>query len=335
MSAAGDLCLLTLVLFIISFLVGLIPIKCKVGPFYMNLIAVLAAGLILGTAIIIVLPEGFEMLLHGLHDDNDEEDDHEHDEDESHDDEEDHEDEDHDDHEEHAEELDNRLMGLAIIGGIIFMMIANRLSPGHDHAHGLPDVSTNEKTEKGVELVVVAKSEPEVGEEGQSPNSEAQPKSIMQKISAITIGLLIHSIFDGVALGVVTFGEDEELSAAVFTALMGHKVSEALSLSVILVSKGLSMWELVLNMFLFSLATPLGALLTFFIVDVGTASTENAGETVGYCLLFACGTFLGVLIEHIIPGLKTLEPDRFSWIQLLVFTIGTSLPLALPMDHGH
>jgi len=215
------------------------------------------------------------------------------------------------------------------------MMIANRLSPGHQHAHGLPGVSTTKKTENDVELVVVAKAESKVGEEGQSQTSEEQPKSILQKISAITIGLLVHAIFDGVALGIVTFGEDEELSAAVFTALMGHKVSEALSLSVILVSKGLPMWELVLNIFVFSLATPIGALLTFFVVDVGTASTENAGETVGYCLLFACGTFLGVMIEHIIPGLKTLEPGRFSWIQLLVFTVGTMLPMALPMDHGH
>jgi len=334
MSAAGELLLLTIVLFILSFLVGLIPIKCNVGPFYMNLIAVLASGLILGTAIIIVLPEGFEMLLHGLHDDHDEEDDHGH-EDDSHEDEEDHEDEDHEDHDEHEEELDNRLMGIAIIGGIILMMIANRLSPGHQHAHGLPGVSTTKKTENDVELVVVAKAESKVGEEGQSQTSEEQPKSILQKISAITIGLLVHAIFDGVALGIVTFGEDEELSAAVFTALMGHKVSEALSLSVILVSKGLPMWELVLNIFVFSLATPIGALLTFFVVDVGTASTENAGETVGYCLLFACGTFLGVMIEHIIPGLKTLEPGRFSWIQLLVFTVGTMLPMALPMDHGH
>jgi len=330
MSAAGDLALLTVVLFIISLVVGLIPLKCNIGPFYMNLIAVLAGGLILGTAIIVVLPEGIEMLLHGLHDDHDEEEDHDH-EGDDHDDDDDHEDEDHEDHDEHEEELDNRLMGIAIIGGIILMMIANRLSPGHQHG----GVSTTKKTENDVELVVVKKAEPDAGGEGQSGTSEAQPKSIFKKISAITIGLLIHSIFDGVALGVVIFGEDEELSTAVFLALMGHKISEALSLSVILVSKGLSMWELVVNMVVFSLATPFGALFTFFVVDVGTASTEDAGETVGYCLLFACGTFLGVMIEHIIPGLKTLEPERFSWIQLLVFTIGTLLPLALPMDHGH
>jgi len=327
MSAAGDLTLLTVVLFLVSLVVGLIPIKCNIGSVYMNLIAVLAAGLILGTAIIVVLPEGIEMILHGLHG---EEDNHDH-EDEDHHDDDDHEDEDHDDHDEHEEELDNRLMGIAIIGGIILMMIANRLTPGHEHG----GVSTTKKTENDVELVVVAKAEPVASGEGQSQTSEAQPESTVQKISAITMGLLVHSIFDGVALGVVTFGEDEELSAAVFLAITGHKISEALALSVILVSKGLSMWELVFNMVVFSLATPLGALITFFVVDVGTASTEDAGETVGYCLLFACGTFLGVLIEHIIPGLKTLEPERFSWIQLLVFTIGTSLPLALPMDHGH
>jgi len=334
MSAAGDLSLLTLVLFILTFLVGLIPIKCNVRPFYMNIIAVLAAGLILGTAILIVLPGGIEILLHGLHDDHDEEDDHDH-EDEDHSDEEDHEDEGHDDHDEPEEELDNRFMGIAIIGGIILMMIVNRLSPGHQHGHGLPDFSTTKKIDNNVELVRVGKSEPEVVEEDLSETSEAQPKTILQKISAITIGLLVHAIFDGVALGVVTFGEDEELSASVFIAIMGHKVSEALSLSVILISKGLSIWELVLNIFLLSLATPIGALITFLVVDVGTASTEDAGETVGYCMLFACGTFLGVMIEHIIPGLKTLEPERFSWIQLLVFTIGTLLPLALPMDHGH
>lgn len=311
MSAAGDLCLLTLVLFLLSFVVGLIPLKINVGSYYMNLIAVLAAGIVLGTAVIVVLPEGMEMLLHGFHeDDHDDEDDHE------------------DDHDEHEEELNGRFVGMTIIGGIILMMIANRLSPGHGHSHGC--VPTTKKTENGVELVVI---EGTAGNAGQSQTSEAQPKSSVLKISAITIGLLVHAIFDGVALGVVTFGENERLSAAVFTALIGHKIAEALPLSVILISNGISTWDLVVNMFVFALATPIGALLTYFIVDVGTASTEHAGETVGYCLLFACGTFLGVLMEHIIPGLKTLEPERFSWVQLLVFTVGSLIPLAL--THGH
>lgn len=116
---------------------------------------------------------------------------------------------------------------------------------------------------------------------------------------------------------------------------MGHKAPEAISLSLILLTQDLSAKKVAINLLIFSLTTPVGALLTYFILDAGTQSSDNAGEALGYCMLFAGGTFIGAVFEHIAPGLKTLEGDRFTWIQLLIFIVGVLIPLAIPVDHGH
>merc|ERR1719397_1074082 len=105
----------------------------RIGPFFMNLIATLACGLLLGTAFIVILPEGIEMLLHGLETHGDHGDEEEQHSDEHDEEEEDH--EDHDEHEEHEEaELNGPMVGLAIIAGIIFMMLVHSFGPEHEEA---------------------------------------------------------------------------------------------------------------------------------------------------------------------------------------------------------
>jgi len=337
MGATEDLLLLTFVMFILTFVIGLIPLKIPIKPYYMTLIATLAAGLLMGIAFMVILPEGIEMLTHGLEHDEEEEHHDEEEDHESHDD--DHEDESHDDHDEHEEhedeEINGPLMGLAIIAGIIFMMIIHRFGPGHSHGHSHENSKktggrTTKDVESGVELVSA---------EGAGDNIESEsvvaPKN-QQKLPAVSLGLAIHAMFDGVALGIVTSaGEDPHLSMVVFGALMGHKVPEALSLSIILLAQGTAFCLIVLNLLLLALAAPVGALLTFFILEAGTESSDNAGEALGYCMLFAGGTFIGVIFEHILPELKSLEINRFTWIQLLTFVIGALIPLAIPVDHEH
>jgi len=143
MGAAEDLLLLTFIMLVFTLAIGLIPMKSNIRPFYMNLFATAACGLLLGTAFMVILPEGIELILHGLghhgeHDEHDTEDHDEHDE-EDHDehDEEDHDNLDEEKHEEYGKvELDGPMTGLATIAGIIFLMVIHSFGPDHSHGHG-------------------------------------------------------------------------------------------------------------------------------------------------------------------------------------------------------
>lgn len=350
MGATEDLVLLSFIMLVLTFVMGLIPIKLYVGPQVMNLIATLACGLLLGVAFIVILPEGIEMLLHGLEHGHDHEEEHHSDEHDEHEDEDHHSDEhdehddhdDHDDHDEHEGELDGPMAGLAIIAGIILMMVAHSFGPGHSHGHGHggksdKGSSATSAPKNDIELVVTEGANVgtvENSEDSVIANEPSPDKG--QILASVTLGLLVHATFDGVALGIITAGgEDAGISWVVFGALIGHKAPEAISLSLILLAQGLSALKVVINLFLFSVAAPVGALLTYFIVDAGTESSDNAGEALGYCMLFAGGTFIGVIFEHIVPELKSTDGDRFTLLQLFVFTCGAMIPLAIPHDHGH
>eukprot|EP00495_Collosphaeridae_sp_1-RS-2012_P003564 TRINITY_DN294_c0_g1_i4.p1 TRINITY_DN294_c0_g1~~TRINITY_DN294_c0_g1_i4.p1 ORF type:complete len:183 (-),score=11.85 TRINITY_DN294_c0_g1_i4:208-756(-) len=164
--------------------------------------------------------------------------------------------------------------------------------------------------------------------------SDAARKKIT--IHAVTMGFVMHAMFDGVALGIVTAGgEDSKVTWVVFGALMGHKVPEAISLTVVLQTQNLTIWALLINVLLFSISSPVMALISYLILEAGTDSSDNAAEVLGYLMLFSGGTFLGVIFEHILPELKTIEAGSWTLQQILAFVIGAVIPMALPHDHGH
>jgi len=292
----------------------------------------------------------------GQHDDHENHEDHE----------EEHAGEDHEEEELHHEdqqaekELNGPLFGFAILAGIVFMSLVHRIGPKHTHGHGhahrgasdknngdsgvdksweqnIPDVafSAINGDKRPVQAMEIEAAERDY--EGSSAiivKSDAARKKTT--IPAVTMGLLIHAIFDGVALGIVTAGgEDSKVTWVVFGALMGHKVPEAISLTVVLLTQNLTIWALFLNVLLFSISSPLVALISYLILEAGTDSSDNAGEVLGYFMLFAGGTFLGVIFEHILPELKTIEADHWTLHQILAFVIGAAIPMALPHNHGH
>jgi len=211
---------------------------------------------------------------------------------------------------------------------------------GSDHSHGHGHHKSG-KDKGGVPLndfqpVVADESNISDADEDSDSLKIGEPSPKWHAIAPVTLGLLIHAMFDGVALGIVAAGgEHKGISWLVFGAIMGHKAPETISLSCILLSQGLSNIKLAINLLIFSFAAPIGALVTFFVLEAGTHSSDNTGEALGYCMLFAGGTFIGVVFEHIVPDLKSSAGGRLSWVQVLVFIIGALIPLSIPIDHGH
>ncbi|KAI9675428.1 MAG: hypothetical protein M1817_001332 [Caeruleum heppii] len=135
-----------------------------------------------------------------------------------------------------------------------------------------------------------------------------------------TLGLCIHAAADGIALGASSTStgpsspapsstttaspppSTRRLSIIIFLAIMVHKAPAAFGLTSILLKQGLSKRQTKAHLLIFSLAAPVGALLTwglgtFFFAGSGGGDERGVREWTGCLLLFSGGTFLYVAMH--------------------------------------
>ena len=130
-----------------------------------------------------------------------------------------------------------------------------------------------------------------------------------------TLGLVIHAIADGIALGASTAttssnpnGPAQNLGIIVFLALMLHKAPAAFGLTAVLLKQGLSTRAARAHLIIFALAAPVGAFATWVAVNLLGAShmvgtkLDNSGVDrgawwTGVVLIFSGGTFLYVAMH--------------------------------------
>lgn len=116
------------------------------------------------------------------------------------------------------------------------------------------------------------------------------------KGSSTTIGLVIHAAADGIALAASSFITQSSTGFIVFLALMIHKAPAAFGLTSVLLKQGLTKRQARAHLVIFSLAAPVGALLTWIAVNLlagGHIQGEEGTRFItGLLLLFSGGTFL-------------------------------------------
>jgi len=126
------------------------------------------------------------------------------------------------------------------------------------------------------------------------------------------IGLSLHSLITGLALGAGILVP--HLGLVVFLAVLLHKLPASLSLSSLLIKEHYSLKKIMVVIFLFSFMVPIGAFITFFLLQ----NTSQA--TLGYLIAFSAGTFLHVAADDLIPEIHKHYKLRYS--SLIVFIIG-------------
>lgn len=123
---------------------------------------------------------------------------------------------------------------------------------------------------------------------------------------AAYVGIGIHSLMEGVAIGA---GHLMNLSLVIILAVTLHKFPAALALSSILIKGGeYSRKKILISMFIFALATPLGAILSGLILkglDVYVIGTA-LGITAGTFLFISIGDLLPTVYEEHEKGYKNL-----------------------------
>ncbi len=129
----------------------------------------------------------------------------------------------------------------------------------------------------------------------------------------IALGLALHTLIDGVALGAVMLGEMAEgavtglVGVGVFLAILLHKPLDAMSITTIMEAGGWGRGARTATNLLFALMCPLGALLFFYGVDVLAPSRESI---VAPALAFSAGAFVCIALGDLLPEVHFHSHDR-------------------------
>lgn len=134
------------------------------------------------------------------------------------------------------------------------------------------------------------------------------------------LGISLHSLLDGVALGAGLLLP--ELGPVVLLAVIIHKMPDSMSISSILLAAGWQRRKISWLNLLFSLTTPVGALLAFLFFR--SLSAENVAVAIG----ISAGTFLAIATADILPQVHRIEQRNpmtlvFLAIGLMISWLGT------------
>jgi len=140
---------------------------------------------------------------------------------------------------------------------------------------------------------------------------------------AAYLGISLHSLLDGVALG--SSAMVPSIGAIVLWAIAAHKIPNTFSLVSILLYFGYSRRNTLLLLLLFSLLTPLGGALA--LLALRNASTEFLGLAVGV----AAGTFLFIATTDLLPHAHAHHERRYR--KLTAVLIGILVSALISRSH--
>ncbi|XP_059171361.1 zinc transporter ZIP9-like [Physella acuta] len=312
------------------YLAGVIPLTISLSEEKLKLVTVLGAGLLVGTALAVIIPEG----VHAMYSDFDgHEAAHEHVREAEHDkllpasnpkqapveipaakevilq---------HEEHHDHSKSDVHSIIGITLVAGFIFMLLVDQIG-GSMHSHSAPTDTESP---------------------GHSQNRN--------KITA-TLGLVVHAAADGIALGAAITLSETHITMIVFVAIMLHKAPAAFGLVSFLMHEGLDRTRIRKHLAVFSAAAPLLTIITYFGLSQQSKETLSSMQTTGIAMLFSAGTFLYVATVHVLPEISVSQTQHkaadgtviirdqkgFKITELAALILGSLLPVVLAVGHKH
>lgn len=331
MDPSTRLTCLSLAMLVGCYIFGSIPLSLTISERNMRSVSIVGAGLIVGTALSVIIPEG----VHAIY----EQDGHGHGHGHGHD----HE---HHDHDEHSHEIHARDVEVAPAVPAA-ASAKDKLATLHEHL--APDVELHSMIGISLSLgfVFMLLVDHLCGHGGHSHgNGEVRRRSIIA-----SIGLLVHAAADGVALGAAATTSRTDIEMIVFLAIMLHKAPAAFGLTSFLLHEGCERGQIRRHLLAFSLAAPIFALLTFYGLSQSGKEAISSVNGTGLAMLFSAGTFLYVATVHILPELLHSDKDggndaviagghdhggrTLGKKELLLLVFGIVLPVILGLYHKH
>ncbi|KAJ8411942.1 hypothetical protein AAFF_G00155800 [Aldrovandia affinis] len=304
----SSISLLSLAMLVGCYVAGTIPLAVNFSEDKLKLVTVLGAGLLCGTALAVIIPEGvhalYEEVLEGGHQahtlsegvgtleqkaavDGAVGGEHV-----------------------HSHEQLHAYIGVSLVLGFVFMLLVDQI--GSSHVHSTDD--------------------PESGRAGSS------------KITT-TLGLVVHAAADGVALGAAAFTSQTSVQLIVFVAIMLHKAPAAFGLVSFLMHAGLERNRIRKHLLVFALAAPVLAMITFLGLSQSSKEALSEVNATGVAMLFSAGTFLYVATVHVLPEVGGTGHSHapsggsggkgLSKVEVGALVLGCLIPLVLSIGHQH
>jgi zinc transporter ZupT len=210
-------------------------------------------------------------------------------------------------HEEEDEHTSGLLLGGAILGGFLLMLILEGSGIGHA-----------------------------VHEEHHDHDLEHNHGHIHHSSSGwlLLFGLTLHAATDGIAIGAAAASGSVSVTAAVALAVLIHKGPAAFSLGVFSMHERENRNDSIRDVLIFSLATPVMILLAFYALE------DLETHIIGLTMLFSAGTFLYVATVDTLPDIHNPETGKKAMLNVLLGAIILTLILFAMdisglIEHGH
>lgn len=327
MSGLAGVVLMSALLGAASFAIGILPLSIAFSKSALARLSALGTGLLLGAALGVVIPEGIETLAAG------------------------------------SAAPPTSAIALALLGGFTFMLLLEQLVSPHAHDRApprLPPSPTNPPAhvEFDVELGELERAEgfpdaePAAVAAASNTNPDGRPDRPPAEGRAsaypLTLGLVMHALADGLALGSSALsgagaapGTDaaavlpSSLSLVVFMALAIHKAPTALALTTSLMGAGLARAECKKHLALFSASTPLGAVASYVLLAFFGADSNGGGRWPGGALLFSGGTFLYVATVLRPVSARGAGEEIGRRARVVCTVLGMFVPFVVSVAVGH
>ncbi|XP_061699742.1 zinc transporter ZIP9 [Syngnathoides biaculeatus] len=314
MEDLSSISLLSLAMLVGCYVAGTIPLAVNFSEEKLKLVTVLGAGLLCGTALAVIIPEGVhalyeEILEGGGH---------------------------HppsqvgvvveaseakaevgaaaaaalgtDGHHEHGQEHLHACIGVSLVLGFVFMLLVDQI--GSSHMHSAED---------------------------------SESARVASSKMTTTLGLVVHAAADGVALGAAASTSQTSVQLIVFVAIMLHKAPAAFGLVSFLMHAGLERNRIRKHLLVFALAAPVLAMVTFLGLSQSSKEALSDINATGVAMLFSAGTFLYVATVHVLPEVGGVAGHShggnggksLSKVEVGALVLGCLIPLLLSVGHHH
>ncbi len=128
--------------------------------------------------------------------------------------------------------------------------------------------------------------------------------------ATLPIGLSVHAIADGLAIGAAAAGAETGAASLIAVAVLLHKVPAAFSLGVFSLHERAGRTRAFLDVAMFSVLTPIVLLIA------GTALNEDSRWVV-LILMFSAGTFLYVATIDALPSIHSSDAGRRTALDVI------------------